>query len=186
MHRTSTRVLLSCAAIGVAGGLVAGASAYLAAAFAAFLPVLYGLTIGTHFLPSAVALALLRRPGVAVLVGFISGLVGAVFAPIWIWRFVGTGLLVGALLELPFLVTRYRNWSPWLSYLAAGFAGVALAVGTFVALGAEHYAPWAWALYLALFVASPVFFTWLGRVIAAQLAKTGVARQSVGDRQSAA
>ena len=166
MHRTSTRVLLSCAAIGVAGGLVAGASGYLAAAFAAFIPVLYGLTIGTHFLPSAVALALLRRPGVAVLAGFIAG-------------------LVGALLELPFLVTRYRNWSPWLYYLAAGFAGVALAVGTFVVLGAEHYAPWAWVLYLALFVASPVFFTWLGRVIAARLAKAGVARQSVGDTQNA-
>ncbi|MGW9184672.1 ECF transporter S component [Agromyces sp. NPDC055661] len=185
MHRTSTRVLLSCAAIGVAGGLVAGASGYLAAAFAAFIPVLYGLTIGTHFLPSAVALALLRRPGVAVLAGFIAGLVGAAFAPLWIWRFVGTGLLVGALLELPFLVTRYRNWSPWLYYLAAGFAGVALAVGTFVVLGAEHYAPWAWVLYLALFVASPVFFTWLGRVIAARLAKAGVARQSVGDTQNA-
>ena len=52
-------------------------------------------------------------------------------------------------------------------------------------LGAEHYAPWAWVLYLALFVASPVFFTWLGRVIAARLAKAGVARQSVGDTQNA-
>ena len=178
MHRTSTRVLLSCAAIGVGGGLVAGASGYLAAAFAAIVPVLYGLTIGAHFLPSVVALALLKRPGVAVLAGLIAGLVGAAFAPLWIWRYVLTGLLVGALLELPFLVTRYRNWSPWLYYAAAAFSGVALAAGTFVVLGAEHYAPWTWVLYLALFVASPVFFTWIGRIIALRLAKAGVAQQS--------
>lgn len=183
MHRTSTRVLLSCAAIGVGGGLVAGASGYLAAAFAAFVPVLYGLTIGAHFLPSVVALALLKRPGVAVLAGLIAGLVGAAFAPLWIWRYLGTGLLVGALIELPFLLTRYRNWSPWLYYAAAGFAGVALAVGTFIVLGAEHYAPWVWVVYLALFVASPMFFTWIGRVVAAQLARSGVARQSARDRQ---
>jgi len=177
VHRTSTRVLLSCAAIGVGGGLVAGASGYLAAAFAAFIPVLYGVTIGTHFLPSVVALALLRRPGVAVLTGLIAGLIGAVFAPLWLWRFVGTGLVVGVLLELPFLITRYRTWSAWLYYAAAGFAGLALAAGAFLVLGAEHYAPWAWVLYLVLFVGSPVLFTWLGRVIAARLAKAGVARQ---------
>ncbi len=123
VHRTSTRVLLSCAAIGVGGGLVAGASGYLAAAFAAFGPLLYGITAGTHFLPSVVALALLKRPGTAVLAGVIAGLVGAAFAPWWIGRFVGTGLLVGVLLELPFLITRYRRWDPWLFYVFGGVLG---------------------------------------------------------------
>lgn len=176
MHRTSTRVLLSCAAIGVGGGIVAGASGYLAGLIAGIAPILYGITIGAHFLPSAVALALLRRPGVAVLTGFIAGLVGTLFAPLWIWRYLGTGLLVGALLELPFFLTRYRDWSAWLYYVAAAFAGVALAAGTFLLLGAEHYAPLTWVIYLALFVASPVFFTWLGRLIAVRLAKAGVAK----------
>ena len=116
MHRTSTRVLLSCAAIGVGGGLIAGASGYLAAAFAAFGPLLYGLTVGVHYLPSVVALALLKRPGTAVLAGVIAGLVGTAFAPWWIWRYIGTGLLVGALIELPFLLTRYRRWDAWMFY----------------------------------------------------------------------
>ena len=88
-----------------------------------------------------------------------------------------TSPVVGVLLELPFLITRYRTWSAWLYYAAAGFAGLALAAGAFLVLGAEHYAPWAWVLYLVLFVGSPVLFTWLGRVIAARLAKAGVARQ---------
>lgn len=181
MHRTSTRVLLSCAAIGVGGGLVAGASGYLAAAFAAFGPLLYGITAGTHFLPSVVALALLKRPGTAVLAGVIAGLVGAAFAPWWIGRFVGTGLLVGVLLELPFLLTRYRRWDPWLYYVAAVFSGLVLAIAVFIGLGAEHYAPWAWAVALPLWIASPVFFTWIGRLIAARLAKAGVAQQSARD-----
>ncbi|WP_448005218.1 ECF transporter S component [Agromyces bauzanensis] len=176
MHRTSTRVLLSCAAIGVVGGVVAGASGYLAGAFAAFGPMLYGLTVGTHFLPSVVALALLKRPGMAVLAGLIAGLVGAAFAPWWLWRYVGAGLLVGLLIEIPFLLTRYRRWDAWLFYAAAGFAGLVIAIAVFIGLGAEHYAWWAWAIALPLWVLSPVLFTWIGRVIAARLAKAGVAQ----------
>jgi energy-coupling factor transport system substrate-specific component len=176
VHRTSTRVLLSCAAIGVAGGVVAGASGYLAAAFAAFGPMLYGLTVGSHFLPSVVALAVLKRPGMAVLAGLIAGLVGAAFAPWWLWRYVGAGLLVGLLIEVPFLLTRYRRWDAWLYYVAAGFAGLVIAIAVFIGLGAEHYAWWAWAIALPLWVLSPVLFTWIGRVIAARLAKAGVAQ----------
>ena len=176
VHRTSTRILLSCAAIGVVGGIVAGASGYLAAAFAAFGPLLYGITVGAHFLPSVIALALLKRPGTAVLAGVIAGLVGTAFAPWWIWRYLGTGLLVGVLLELPFLITRYRRWDPWLFYVAAVFSGLVIAVAVFIALGAEYYAWWAWAIALPLWVASPVLFTWIGRIIAARLAKAGVAQ----------
>ena len=184
MHRTSTRVLLSCAAIGVGGGLIAGASGYLAAAFAAFGPLLYGLTVGVHFLPSVVALALLKRPGTAVLAGVIAGLVGTAFAPWWIWRYIGTGLLVGALIEVPFLLTRYRRWDAWMFYVSAAFSGVVLAIAVFIGLGAEHYAWWAWAIALPLWVGSPVLFTWIGRIIAARLAKAGVAQPAPQPRSA--
>ncbi|MDQ0892792.1 ECF transporter S component [Agromyces ramosus] len=179
MHRTSTRVILSCAAIGVGGGVVAAASGYFALFMAAVGPMFYGITIGSHFLPSVIALALLKRPGVAVLTGLIAGLVGAAFAPHWLPRFIGTGLLVGALLELPFLVTRYRRWDTWLYYVAAIAAGVVIAAGVFVVIGGEHFAWWAWAIALPLYAGSPVLFTWVGRVIAARLTRAGVAR-SVG------
>ena len=129
-------------------------------------------------LPSVVALALLKRPGTAVLAGVIAGLVGAAFAPWWIGRFVGTGLLVGALIELPFLITRYTRWDAWMFYASAAFAGLVLAIAVFIGLGAEHYAWWAWAIALPLWVASPVLFTWVGRVIATRLAKAGVAQSA--------
>ena len=62
---------------------------------------------------------------------------------------------------------------------------MALAAGTFIVLGAEHYAPWAWVLYLALFVASPVFFTWIGRVIAAAAREGGRGRTVGGPERRA-
>jgi energy-coupling factor transport system substrate-specific component len=176
VQRVSTRILLSCAAIGVGGGLVAGASGYLAAAFAVFGPLFYGITVGSHFLPSVIALALLRRPGTALLAGVLAGLVGAAFAPWWLDRFLLTGVLVGALIELPFLLTRYRRWDAWLFYASGAFSGLVIAVAVFIALGAEHYAWWAWAVALPLWVISPVLFTWIGRLIAARLARAGVAR----------
>ena len=182
MHRTSTRILLSCAAIGVGGGLVAGASGYLAAAFAVFGPLFYGLTVGSHFLPSVVAFALLKRPGTAVLTGFIAGIVGAAFAPQWFWRYVGTGLLVGALLELPFLITRYRRWNPWMFYLSGVVAGALIGIVVFAFHGAEHYAWWAWVVSLACWVGSPPLFIWIGRVIARALERAGVARSLTSPR----
>ncbi|QTX04302.1 ECF transporter S component [Agromyces archimandritae] len=176
MQRTTTRVILSCAAIGVGGAIVAAGSGYLAAAVAAFLPAVYGLTIGTHFLPSVIALALLKRPGVAVLTGVIAGLVASAFAPMWFLRFVGTGLLVGALMELPFLLTRYRRWSAWMYYVAAAVAGVLIGVPVAITFDADRFAPAVQVLYLAFFALSPLLFTWIGRLIAASLARTGVAR----------
>lgn len=173
---TSTRILLSCAAIGVAGGLVAGGSGYLALLLAAISPVFYGVTIGVHFLPSVVAFALLRRPGTALLAGLIAGLVGAAFAPHWLPRLIGTALLVGALIELPFLVTRYRRWDAWLFYLAAAVAGIGIAAAVYFALGGEHFPLWMWGVALPLYAGSPALFTWLGRFIAARLEKAGVAR----------
>lgn len=182
MRGTSTRILLSCAAIGVGGGLVAGGSGYLAAVFAAFGPLLYGLTVGSHFLPSVVAFALLRRPGTALLTGLIAGLVGMAFAPQWWFRYVATGLLVGVLLELPFFVTRYRRWDAWMFYLSGVIAGALIGAVVFFAQGAEHYAWWAWAISLSCWVASPPLFIWIGRLIARALERAGVARDVVSER----
>ncbi|MCD1569786.1 ECF transporter S component [Agromyces mediolanus] len=173
---TSTRILLSCAAIGVAGGVVAGGSGYLALVLAAIGPMFYGVTIGVHFLPSIVAFALLRRPGTALLAGLIAGLVGAAFAPQWLPRLIGTALLVGVLVELPFLLTRYRRWEPWLYYASGLTSGIVIAVVVYLALGGEHFPAWMWAIALPLYAGSPVLFTWIGRVIALQLERAGVAR----------
>lgn len=176
MQRTSTRVLLTCAAIGVGGGIVAAASGYFAFVMAAIGPMFYGVTIGSHFLPSVVGLALLRRPGTGLLSGLIAGLVGSAFAPMWLPRFIGTALLIGVLLELPFLMSRYRRWNAWLFYLSAVVSGLIIAGGVFVVLGGEHFAVWVWLIAIPLYAGSPVLFVWIGRLIALRLERAGIMR----------
>ena len=165
---------MSTAAIGVGGGLVAAGAGYFAGLMAAVLPVAYGLTVGSHFLPSIIGFSLIRKPGIAILTGLIAGLVGAAFAPQWALRYLGTGLLVGALIELPFLLSRYRKWNSWLYYVAAGVAGLVLGGAVFVTFDASRFAPVVQVVYLGLFVLSPLLFTWLGRLIAAALQRAGV------------
>jgi energy-coupling factor transport system substrate-specific component len=176
MRNSSTRLLLTCAAIGVGGGLVFVASGYIQGIIAATLPILYGLLIGVYFLPGVIAQSLLRRGGVALLTGVFAGLVAAAFSPQWFFRYLGAGLAIGALQELPFLVTRYRYWKAWVFYLAAATAGLVFGIGVFAVIGLSNFTGWANLVYFVLFVVSPVLATWLGRILADRLDKTGVAR----------
>ncbi|MGK9149040.1 ECF transporter S component [Plantibacter flavus] len=176
MQRLSTRLLMTCAAIGVAGGLVFVVSGYIGGAISATAPVLYGVIIGVYFLPGVVAQALLRRGGVALMTGLTAGLVSAAFSPQWFFRYFGAGLAIGLLQELPFAVSRYRVWKSWVFFLAAGVAGVLFGGSVLVALGLEHFAPLAQIVYIALFVLSPIAFTAVGRGVAAALARAGVGR----------
>lgn len=176
MQRLSTRLLLTCAAIGVGGGLVFVVSGYVGGTISATAPVLYGLIIGVYFLPGVVAQALLRRGGVALMTGLTAGLVSAAFSPQWFFRYFGTGLAIGLLQEIPFAVSRYRVWRSWVFYLAAGIAGIVFAASVLVVLGIDHFTPVAQAAYIALFVLSPIAFTAAGRGVAAALARAGVGR----------
>lgn len=176
MQRLSTRLLLTCAAIGVGGGLVFVVSGYVGGTISATVPVLYGLVIGVYFLPGVVSQALLRRGGVALMTGLTAGLVSAAFSPQWFFRYFGTGLAIGLLQEIPFAVSRYRVWKAWVFFFAAGIAGLVFGGSVLVVLGIEHFAPLAQTIYIALFVLSPIAFTALGRAVAAALARAGVGR----------
>lgn len=176
MRNASTRLLLTCAAIGVAGGLVFVVSGYLNGIMSATIPILYGSLVGVYFLPGVVTQSLLRRGGVALLTGLFAGLIAAAFSPQWFLRYFGAGLAIGLLQELPFLVARYRYWRAWVFYLAAAIAGLIFGVGVFVGIGAEQFETWANIVYFGLFVLSPLLFTWFARILAARIDKTGVAR----------
>jgi energy-coupling factor transport system substrate-specific component len=89
-------------------------------------------------------------------------------------------VLIGLLLELPFLCVRYRRWPAWLFLLgplAVGllFHGLPLA---FV-LRADVLQPIALALVLILPMASGVLATGLALVIARRLRRAGLGTQQV-------
>ncbi|WP_166426779.1 ECF transporter S component [Labedella populi] len=177
----STRLLLTCAAIGVGGGLVFGIVGYLHPVVLVTVPILYGALIGVYFFPGVVAQSLLRRGGVALLTGTIAGLAASAVDPANLWRHVGVGVLIGALQELPFALSGYRYWRGWVFGLAAVVAGLVMGAFVLVLVGPDHFAPLAETVYIALFVLSPLLVTWLARRVSDGIDSTGAARGIQGE-----
>lgn len=173
MGRASTAYLLTCAAIGVAGGVVLAAGWWLSLALFATVPFATVAIAGLWVIPPVVALRLLQRPFAGLLAGLISGLV---LAPFYTISAVATTLFWAFFPELPFMVTLYRRWATWLHYAGAALIGVAYPI-----LAAQSFDLWSMAMpvlvgFIALCAASCVGGTALAILIADRLRAAGVAR----------
>ena len=173
MGRVTTAFLLTCAAIGVAGGIVLAVGWWLSVALFATVPFASVAIAGLWVMPAVIALRLLQRPFAGLLVGLISGLA---LAPFYTASAILTTLFWSFFPELPFLVTLYRRWSTWLHYAGALAMGVAYPL-----LAAQSFDLWAMAPglvvgFIALCTASCIAGTVLAIVIADRLRATGVAR----------
>jgi energy-coupling factor transport system substrate-specific component len=175
MRRSPTRLLLTCAAIGVAGGIVFILEGLVSGTVAALLPFLYGATLGVYFLPGAIAIALLRIPGVGLLSATLAGVVVSPFTSIS-FRAIGAAALIGLLQELPYALTLYRRRPVWLLYLGAVLAGVVLGVVVYLAFDVASLAVWTQAVAWFASIASPVLFTAIGHAVARGVRRTGVVR----------
>lgn len=175
MKNISTRLLMSCAAIGVAGGVLFAVNAWLGGTVANLVPVAYGATIGVYFIPGALAQALFRRPWVGLLTSAVSGLVAVPLQAIGFGA-LAIALVIGLLQELPFLVTRYRRWRWWLFAAGGLFSGLITTGGAFRLLGAEDFGPIGVTVLVAAFLLSPLAGTLLGVALAAPLERAGIGR----------
>lgn len=175
MRNISTRLLIACAAIGVAGGVLFTAHAWVGGLTVNTIPFLYGITMGIYFLPGALAQALFHRSGVALLTAALSGLVASPFQPIGFIAFV-IGLVIGIVQELPFFITRYRVWKPWLFFISAVVSGFITMGAAFGILGGQNYSLLGTILIVAAFFISPPIFTALSLWLAKALDGAGVAR----------
>lgn len=181
MARTSvlsTRVLLVCAAIGVATGILAGIAGWLTPVLLASpLLFLYGLLLGSHVLPGIIAQEVLRLPLVALITHVFAALIASAFNPAWALRFIGTALLFGLIQEGVAALTRYRAWGPWRFFISAAVIGVFVAVIVFFAAHLSVMPLWAQILYLAISALGPIAWTAVGLAIGTALRKAGVARR---------
>ncbi|MEU4419054.1 ECF transporter S component [Actinoplanes sp. NPDC024001] len=182
--RLTTRFLMACAAIGAATGVLLLPVNFVAAAIAATVPLAYAPMVGIWLIGPVVAMAVLRRPGAAVLTMLIAGIIN-IPTPAGPSAIV-TNLMVGVALELGFLVTRYRIWRPWLYYVTALVFEVAYAISAYAFFNIDDMAIAVQAVFFALMAVSAVAFTWVGLVIAGRLAATGVARGIAPARRPAA
>lgn len=173
MSRVSTAYLLTCAAIGVAGGVLLIGGWLLSLGLFATVPFASVAIAGLYVIPAVIALRLLRRPLAGLLVGLIAGLV---LTPFYTAGAVATTLFWSFFPELPFLVTLYRRWSTWMHYAGAAVIGIAYPL-----LAAQSFDLWsmtvpALAAFLLLCLASCLAGTWIGILVADRLQRAGVAR----------
>jgi energy-coupling factor transport system substrate-specific component len=174
--RLSTGVLLTCAAIGVAAGVLQAGAGAISGFVSAGAPIVYGLVLGVHVVPGVVAQALLRRPWVALITHLVAALVASAVVPLWIGRYIGTALLVGLLQEGVAALSRYRRWESWRFFLSAVIVGVVIAAAIWLAADVSRFPLWGQIVYVALFVIGPVVWTAGGLWVGAALRRAGVAR----------
>ncbi len=174
MKRMTTRFLMACAAIGAATGVLLLPANFISAAIAAAVPLAYAAMLGVWLLGPVVALAVLRRPGAALLTMLIAGIIN-IPSPAGPTAIV-TNLMIGVAMELGFLVTLYRIWKPWLFYVTALVFETWYAITAYTFYNVDDMAIAVQGVFFALMAASAVLFTWLGLLIAGRLEATGVAR----------
>ncbi|MDZ8200509.1 ECF transporter S component [Microbacterium sp. SSW1-59] len=174
--RLSTSVLLTCAAIGVATGVVSAGAGAVSGVVSAAVPVLYGLVLGVHVLPGVIAQVLLRMPWVALISHLLAALVASAFVAPWIGRYLGTAILIGGLQELIAAIGRYRRWERWRYFVSAVIVGIVLAVPIALVADLARFEPWAQVIYIAMFIVGPVAWTAAAVAIGEALRRTGVGR----------
>lgn len=168
MSRVSTAYLLTCAAIGVAGGILLWGATGLSTLLFATVPFISVALAGLWLLPAVVALRLLQRPLAGLLVGLLSGLVvfPYLFTNLW-WAFFA---------ELPFLIVIYKFWTVWQHYAGAVLVGILYPVLAAASFNLWTMPLWSQIGFFALTMVSCVAGTALGVVIADRLTHAGVAR----------
>ncbi|MGX5681848.1 ECF transporter S component [Schumannella luteola] len=174
MKRVSTQYLLTCAAIGAAGGILLIPANNVAAAVAAALPLLYAAIVGAWVIASVIALDVIRRPGASLLTSLFAGLVVTPFTPYGA-RSIITCVLFGALLELPFLATLYRRWHPALFFAATLGIGAVYSVFAYRTFAIDTFPIGAQIAFFAILLASIAAFTAVGLVIGSRLRAAGIA-----------
>ena len=174
--RLTTSVLLTCAAIGVATGVLGGIAGWLTPVVLAVVPILYGIILGAHVLPGIIAQELIRLPWVALISHVVAALVASAMAPQWAFRFLGTALLFGGIQEIVAALTRYKVWNAWRFFVSAIVIGILVAVVVAFAAHLSTLALWAQITYLAVAVLGPVAWTAAGLGVGSGLRRAGVAR----------
>lgn len=171
--RFPTAILLTCAALGVAGAVLLAPMNWLSTALTGPLPFVGMALAGLWLLPSVIALRLLRRPLAGLLVALIAGLVLVPFSGHG-FTSVLTNLWWAAFTELPFLFVLWRYWGTWMHYLGAVAVGIVYPISAWAWFNLGSMTLFAQVAFFAVTTASCIGATALGILIADRLRKAGV------------
>ena len=175
MSRVSTVYLLTCAAIGVATGILIVPATALSTLTHSTLPPVSALLAGAWVIGYVIAMRLTERPGAAIIAGLVSGVVAAPLSTTGP-AIVITNVMFAAFIELPFLLTLYRRWGRGLYYAGAGALATVYGAYSVISSNMQSFAPWVLVLYVAALFASAIGAVALGLLIADRLRRAGVAK----------
>ncbi|MCI1019916.1 ECF transporter S component [Microbacterium sp. C5A9] len=171
--RFPTAILLTCAALGVAGGILLAPANWISTVLFPGLPFVSVGLAGLWLLPSVIALRLLRRPLVGLLVGLLAGLVIVPFSG-YGFGSVATNVWWAAFTELPFLFVLWRYWGTWMHYLGAAIVGIVYPILAWASFDLGTFGLGLQITFFAITLASCLGGTALGILIADRLRKAGV------------
>lgn len=177
MSRVTTAFLLTCAAIGVAGGALLVAANWVSTVLFAAIPFVSVAVAGLWLLPAVIALRLVQRPGAGLLVGLISGLVIVPFSG-YGFASVATNLWWAFFAELPFLILLYRSWRTWQHYAGALTVGIVYPVLAWATFDLGSMVPAVQLGFFGVVIVSAAAGTGLGILVADRLEHAGVARMA--------
>lgn len=172
----STRVLLVCAAIGVATGIVSALWAGLHLVVAVGAVPLYGLILGFHVLPGVIAQQVLRTRWVALITHGVAALISIAFVPAMAGRYLLAAVVFGGVQEAVSAALRYRRWEAWRFLLSSAVTGIVVAIPLWFAFDVGALPIWAGSGFAVLFILGPVVWTLIGLGIGGALRRAGVIR----------
>lgn len=170
----TTRDLLVVAVIGITAAVALMGINYLAAVLVAINPIVGSVLAGVFFIFIILPLYIVQRAGAAILATLVYGLASAPLHPFG-WGVSLLAFIFAVPVEIPFLLTRYRNYSLKILMLG-GAAGCFL---SFLATGVYgDYASLAFPVQLGTLIvyllSGALIGGCLSKALADSLVKTGV------------
>ncbi len=176
MKTSPTRLLLTCAAIGVVGAaLLIPLLNVFSPAVVGGIPFVYMALVAVWVLPGLLALALLRRGGGALIVARVAGRGAAPKNPKRLFG-VGGNHKEARFLEAPFLIGLWRNWRAPRFYIAGALGAFSLGLFSLSILVTAIPSTALLIVAVVIPIVVGVVLTFLARLIADRVAETGALR----------
>jgi len=138
-------------------------------------PFGFEVIFGLWLIGSIIAAYIIRKPGAALLTGLISAAVEILAGSPGGAKILITGLVQGAGAEVPFALTRWKNYQTRILVFATMTASLFSFIWQLFASGNIALAPWLLLSMLVVrFISSSLLGGVLGKWVSDQLAKTGV------------
>lgn len=170
----NTRDLLVTAVISIAFGLLTIGANYVSAILMAINPAFISVLSGFYFVPLIMSMYIVRRPGTSVLAVIITNLATLPFNPFG-WMEVMVSVTYGISCELPFFLTRYRNFSLPILFTSGAAASILSFIMLYAFGGLNSVAVSIQVIAFVLFIVSGALLGgWLSKALADAIAKTGV------------